>query len=109
MLITITINQKVQYHCIDFFLNNIQLFFLISGHRCFVCAPDFHKRSNQYELKSMFGNIKIPKCSHFHISRKDSFIQTCPKESNGCMTQFEGMSFRIPIFLTLFFCCQNAL
>ena len=38
----------------------------------------------------MFGDTKIPKCSHYHNSRRHDFIQECPKDSKGCLTQFEG-------------------
>merc|ERR1712223_465403 len=38
----------------------------------------------------MFGERKIPKCSHYHKSRHHEFIQECPKDSEGCLTQFEG-------------------
>ena len=61
-----------------------------SGHKCYVCAPNTRKFSDFQELKKMFGNTKIPKCSHYHRSRRHEFIQECPKESQGCLTQFEG-------------------
>jgi len=62
------------------------------GHKCFVCAPDLPKRTNHHELKNMFGSIRIPKCSHFQSSRKSEYIQNCPKETMGCITQFEDGS-----------------
>merc|ERR1712156_489378 len=40
----------------------------------------------------MFGERKIPKCSHYHKSRHHEFIQECPKDSEGCLTQFEDGS-----------------
>ena len=68
-------------------------FFQIPGqrHRCFVCAPNTRKYSDFQELKKMFGDAKIPKCSHYHNSRRYEYIQECPKESKGCLTQFEGI------------------
>ena len=65
-------------------------FHFFPGHKCFVCAPDLPKRTNHHELKNMFGSIRIPKCSHFQSSRKSEYIQNCPKETMGCITQFEG-------------------
>ena len=67
-------------------------FFQLSGqrHRCFVCAPNTRKYADFQELKKMFGDTKIPKCSHYHNSRRHDFIQECPKDSKGCLTQFEG-------------------
>jgi len=61
-------------------------------HRCFVCAPNTRKYADFQELKKMFGDTKIPKCSHYHNSRRHDFIQECPKDSKGCLTQFEDGS-----------------
>ena len=65
-------------------------FYFFAGHRCYVCAPNTRKFADIQELKKMFGSVKIPKCSHYHRYRMQEFIQECPKESRGCVTQFEG-------------------
>ena len=75
---------------VDLLRANSHIFALISGHRCFVCAPNTRKFADIQELKKMFGNVKIPKCSHYYRRRQQEFIQECPKESRGCVTQFEG-------------------
>ena len=82
------------YPDVSFFKNKPKTlaFFQLSGqrHRCFVCAPNTRKYADFQELKKMFGDTKIPKCSHYHNSRRHDFIQECPKDSKGCLTQFEG-------------------
>lgn len=70
------------------------IFLTFSGHKCYVCAPNTRKFSDFQELKKMFGGtINIPKCSTYHRSRIHEFIQECPPESKGCLTQFEGKDF----------------